>query len=101
MNKFIRIFEFAQQLFSDAKTAKQASQIIEGIMEARSPRLSEIAAKMPGNTDASYKRLQRFLQDNDPQEALQMLFNEEAEFVIADPTEIERPHADQTDMWAR
>ena len=34
MDKFIRIFEFAQQLFSDAKTAKQASQIFEGIMEA-------------------------------------------------------------------
>jgi hypothetical protein len=51
---------------------------------------------MPGNPDASYKRLQRFLQENDPQTSLKMLFNEEAEFVIADPTEIERPHADQT-----
>jgi len=97
MDKFIRIFEFAQQLFGDSKTAKQASQIIEGIVEARSPRLSEIAAKMPGNTDASYKRLQRFLQGNDPQTSLKMLFNEEADFVIADPTEIERPHADQTE----
>jgi hypothetical protein len=96
MDKFIRIFEFTQQLFSDHKTAKQASQIIEGIMEARSPRLSEIAAKMPGNPDASYKRIQRFLQANDPQATLKMLFNEEADFVIADPTEIERPHADQT-----
>ena len=97
MDKFIRIFEFAQQLFGDSKTAKQASQIIEGIVEARSPRLSEIAAKMPGNTDASYKRLQRFLQGNDPQTSLKMLFNEEADFVIADPTEIERPHAEQTE----
>lgn len=97
MDKFIRILEFAQQLFSDARTANQASQIIEGIMEARSPRLSEIAAKMPGNTNASYKRLQRFLQENDPQANLKMLFNEEADFVIADPTEIERPHADQTE----
>jgi hypothetical protein len=97
MDKFIRIFEFAQQLFSDPRTAKQASQIIEGIMEAHSPRLSEIAAKMPGNPDASYKRLQRFLQENDPQVSLKMLFNEEADFVIADPTEIERPHADQTE----
>ncbi len=97
MDKFIRISEFAQQLFSDRQTAQQASQIIEGIMEARSPRLSEIAAKMPGNTDAAYKRLQRFLQENDPQASLKMLFNEEADFVIADPTEIERPHADQTE----
>jgi hypothetical protein len=97
MDKFIRIFEFTQQLFADEHTAQQASEIIEGIMEARSPRLSDIAARMVGNEAASYKRIQRFLQDNDPREALKTLFNEEAEFVIADPTEIERPHADQTE----
>jgi len=97
VDKFIRIFEFAQQLFSDHKTANQASQIIAGIMEACSPRLSEIAAKMPGKAEASYKRLQRFLQENEPQAILKTLFNEEADFVIADPTEIERPHADRTE----
>jgi hypothetical protein len=97
MNKFIRIFEFAQQLFADRTTARQASEIMEGIMEACSPRLSDIAARMKGKESASYKRIQRFLQDNDPQEALRTLFNEEADFVIADPTEIERPHADQTE----
>lgn len=96
MNKFIRIFKFAQQLFTDEKTARQASQIIEGIMAARSPRLSDIAAHMPGGQSASYKRIQRFLQEQDPQEALRMLFNEDAKFVIGDPTEIERPHANQT-----
>jgi hypothetical protein len=97
MDKFIRIFEFAQQLFSDEQTAQQASEIIEGIMEARSPRLSDIAARMAGNEAASYKRIQRFLKDIDPREALRTLFNEEADFVIGDPTEIERPHADQTE----
>jgi hypothetical protein len=97
MDKFIRIFEFAQRLFSDEHTAQQASEIIAGIMKARSPRLSDIAAKMAGSEAAGYKRIQRFLQDNDPREALKTLFNEEAEFVIADPTEIERPHADQTE----
>jgi hypothetical protein len=97
MDKFIRIFEFAQQLFIDRSTARQASEIIEGIMETRSPRLSDIAARMAGNEAASYKRIQRFLQENEPQEALKTLFNEEADFVIADPTEIERPHADQTE----
>lgn len=97
MDKFIRIFEFAQQLFGDDKTARQASEIMEGIMSACSPRLSEIAAKMPGGEAASYKRIQRFLQGVDPSEALRLLFNEEAEFVIGDPTEIERPHAKQTE----
>jgi hypothetical protein len=96
MNKFIRIFKFTQQLFTDEKAAQQASQIIEGIMAARSPRLSDIAAHMPGGQSASYKRIQRFLQDQDPQKALRMLFNEDAKFVIGDPTEIERPHANQT-----
>lgn len=97
MDKFIRIFEFAQQLFIDEHTAQQASEIIAGIMATRSPRLSDIAARMAGSEAASYKRIQRFLQGNDPREALKMLFNEEAEFVIGDPTEIERPHAGQTE----
>ena len=96
MNKFIRICEFSEQLFSNQKTARQAGEIMEGIMAARSPRLSEIASKMRGNEAASYKRIQRFLQDQDPREALKLLFNEEAEFVIGDPTEIERPHANKT-----
>ena len=96
MNKFIRIFKFTQQLFTDEKAAQQASQIIEGIMAARSPRLSDIAAHMPGGQSARYKRIERFLQVQDPQEALRMLFNEDAKFVIGDPTEIERPHANQT-----
>ena len=96
MDKFIRVFEFTQQLFTDEQDARQASEIIEGIMEARSPRLSDIAARMSGNEGASYKRIQRFLQANDPRQALRTLFNEEADFVIGDPTEIERPHANQT-----
>jgi glucose-6-phosphate 1-dehydrogenase len=39
MDKFIRIYEFAQQLFSGDKTARQANEIIEGIMTACSPRI--------------------------------------------------------------
>jgi len=96
MDKFIRISEFAKELFSDQKTAGQASQIMQGIIEGCSPRLSDIAAKMPGSEAASYKRIQRFLHDNDPQETLKLLFNEEADYVIGDPTEIERPHAINT-----
>ncbi len=96
MDKCIRILMFAKQLFGDQKVAQRASQIIQGIMEAHSPRLSEIAARMPGQPAASYKRIQRFLHEQDPREALKMLFNDEAKFVIGDPTEIERPHADKT-----
>ena len=52
---------------------------------------------MRGTSDASYKRIQRFVQRVDPSEALWRLFREEAEFVIGDPTEIERPQAWKTD----
>lgn len=96
MKKCIRISEFAKELFPDQKTAVQASQILQGIIERCSPRLSDISAGMPGSEAASYKRIQRFLQENEPQETLKLLFNEEADFVIGDPTEIERPHAEKT-----
>ncbi len=79
------------------KVAQQASEILQGIMAARSPRLSDIAAQMPGTEAASYKRIQRFLQRQEPGQALRLLFNEEADFVIGDPTEIERPYARKTD----
>lgn len=96
MKKCIRIHKFAKEIFTDEKTARIASQIMEGIMTMRSPRLSDIAASMPGGYAASYKRIQRFLNKNEPQEVLRLLFNEEAGFVIGDPTEIKRPHAKKT-----
>lgn len=70
MDKIIRIFEFAQHLFPDEHSAQQASEIIAGIIKARSTHLSDVAAKMAGNEAAGYKRIQRFLQDSDPREAL-------------------------------
>lgn len=65
-------------------------------MEARSPRLKDIAARMAGTEAACHIRIQRLLQNNDLREAPKTLFNEEAEFVIADLTEIDRPHANKT-----
>lgn len=96
MHKLIRISKFTEQLFTNEKQARHASEIIAGIIAAHSPRLSDIATHMLGHSAASYKRIQRFLQDEDPRETLKMLFNQEADFVIGDPTEIERPHADKT-----
>jgi len=96
MDKFTRILEYTQLLFADSVNARHASEILQGILKGRSPRLSDIAAHMAGGPSANYKRIQRFLQDQHPQEVLKLLFNEEAEYVIGDPTEIERPHADRT-----
>ena len=93
MNKFTHLLRFVQQLFDDPDKARKASEIIKGILKARSPRLSEIARKMPGKEEANYKRIQRFIGHNSPQQALLRLFQEEAAFVIGDPTEMPRPQA--------
>jgi len=97
MNKFMQIKKFAKVIFDSEKTAEKASRIIEGVLKARSPRISDVADQMVGNEAANYKMVQRFLRHEDLQEVLQRLFNEEAEFVIGDPTEIERPGAKKTD----
>ncbi len=97
MYKFMQIKKFAKVIFDSEKTAEKASRIIEGVLKARSPRISDVADQMVGNEAANYKMVQRFLKHEDLQEVLQRLFNEEAEFVIGDPTEIERPGAKKTD----
>lgn len=97
MYKFTRIIRFAKSIFDDEKTARKASKIMEGILEAQSPRISDIADKMRGKEAGNYKMIQRFLKQEDVMEGLKRLFNEEAEFVLCDPTEIERPGAKKTD----
>jgi hypothetical protein len=97
MNKFINNQEFMAELFDDAEEAERAGEIGAAILAAQSLRLTDIAAEMEGESAAGYKRIQRFLGKADPRAALWRLFQEEAEFVIGDPTEIERPHAWKTD----
>jgi Transposase DDE domain len=96
MHKFINIRPFMQRVFDDPTTANKAAEIGQAILAARSLRLTEIAVKMRGSSDAGYKRIQRFVKQTDPREALWRLFQEQAEFVIGDPTEIERPQAWKT-----
>lgn len=86
-----------QQIFDDQSTAKQAAEIGDAILAAGSLRLTDIAVQMKGPSEASYKRIQRFLRAADPREVLWRLFQEKAEFVIGDPTEIERPQAWKTE----
>ena len=96
MTKFINICQFMQGLFDEETTARKAAEIGQAILAAHSLRLTDIAVQMKGNGDASYKRIQRFLREGEPREALWRLFQEDAEFVIGDPTEIERPQAWKT-----
>jgi hypothetical protein len=96
MYEFIRIMEFARGLFDQEEQAEKAGEIIQAILEARSPRLTDISQRMSGKAPANYKRIQRFLDQTDPRAVLIRLFEEEAPFVIGDPTEIPRPQAYKT-----
>ncbi len=97
MKKSIRFLPFLQCLFDDLTTAKKAAEIAEAVLEARSLRLTDIAAHMRGSSAACYKRIRRFLRQADPRQALWRLFREQAAFVIGDVTEIERPQAWKTE----
>ena len=96
MLEFINTSQFMQFLFDREDVADKAGQIIEAILESRSPRLSDISHRMRANPSANYKMIQRFLEQVDPREAVIRLFQEEAPFVIGDPTEIARPQAKKT-----
>ena len=74
-----------------------ATRIIKGILDARSPRISDISNNMYAKSDANYKAIQRFLNANDPRDNLHRLFNEDSPIVIGDPTEIERTQAKKTE----
>ena len=97
MNKFINNQEFMAELFDDQSTAERAGEIGDAILAAGSIRLTDVSVEMEGKSAAGYKRIQRFLKAVDPGTALWRLFQEEAEFVIGDPTEIERPQAWKTE----
>jgi hypothetical protein len=96
MLQSIHFSRFAQYLFDTQDLARKAGVILQAILAAQSPRLSEIAEKMPGKSDANYKQLQRFLAQVDLPAALRRLFQTDAPFVIGDPTEMPRPQAYRT-----
>jgi len=97
MDKFINNQRFIVELLDGDEVAERAGEIGAAILETRSLRLTDIAVKTEGESATGYKRIQRFLQKADPRTALWRLFQEDAEFVIGDPTEIERPHAWKTE----
>lgn len=97
MNKFTQLGDFLTYLFDDPKAVGRAKVIAEGILRARSCRVSEIAREMPGQEEANYKCIQRFLGSENLQSILLRLYQEEAPFMIGDPTEMPRPQAKKTD----
>jgi hypothetical protein len=97
MLKFINYLEFVGYLFDGEKVIQQAAEIMQSLLEAQSPRISNIAEKMEGKSETCYKTIQRFLKQVDLKAILLRLFQAEAEFVIGDPTEMPRHKAPRTD----
>jgi len=97
MDKFTHLCDFLTYLFDDQAAIEKAKVITEGILKARSCRLSDIAREMPGREEANYKCVQRFLAQASPKSVLLRLYQEEAAFMIGDPTEMPRPQARKTD----
>ena len=93
--------KFSAECFDDSKEADKAASILKGIIDSRSPRISDISQAMRGNPKANYKAIQRFLGSNDTEEALNRLYWEEAPFILADPTDIERRQAKRTEYVGR
>ncbi len=96
MDKCINFSAFMRYLFDDRKMVEQGSKIIRALLEAQSPRLSNIAEKMRGKSASCYKRIQRFLQNVDMKQVLLRFYHPEAGYVIGDPTEMARSRARKT-----
>jgi len=86
---------FTDQCFD--RESEKAAEIIKGILDAHSPRISDIFNAMEGNSDANYKAIQRFIDKNDPKEAVHRFYDSDSPFVLGDPTDIERLQAKKTD----
>jgi len=97
MVKFTHLSDFFDYLFDDEQSVKKAQAITAGNLQARSCRLSDIAREMAGTEAASYKCIQRFVADTALKSILLRLFQEEAPFLIDDPTEMPRPETQKTD----
>ncbi len=96
MDKCIKFHRFLRHLFDDEDQVEKAARIIKALLEAQSPRLTAISEKMSGKSESRYKEIQRFLKKTDLKQTLLRLYQEEAEFVIGDPTEMKRYKAPKT-----
>jgi hypothetical protein len=81
MNKFTHLGEFLGTLIDDRAVLEKAQKVVQGIMQAGSPRLSEISRVMSGNEAANYKCIQRLLQESEPRDILLRLYQETAAFI--------------------
>jgi hypothetical protein len=96
MDKCINFHRFLHTLIDDERLVKQGAEILKGMCEAQSPRMSNISEKMEGKRERNYKVIQRFTKKVELKRLLLRFYQEDAEFVIGDPTEMERYKAPKT-----
>lgn len=93
-----QVEKYVRELFSWRGDIKWATAIVKAILEADSPRISDVARAMEGGRHAAERAIYRFLDGGqDPREAMRLLYREEAEYLLADLTEMPRPQAKKTD----
>ncbi len=86
MDKCINFQRSLRYLVDDEKLAEKGARIAKALLEAQSPRLTDISEKMVGKSSSRYKEIQRFLKEVDLKKCLMRLYQEDAEFVIGDRT---------------
>ena len=60
MDKCINFYEFMRYLMDEESLVEEGAEIIKALLEAQSPRLTNIAEKMSGKSERNYKTIQRF-----------------------------------------
>jgi hypothetical protein len=96
MDKRINFTEFMRYLLDDEGLVGKGAKIIRGLLEAQSPRLTNISEKMAGDSASNYKVIQRFIKKVDLKKLLMRLYQEDAKFIIGNATEMERYKAPKT-----
>lgn len=96
MDKCINFQAYLRYLFDDETLVGKVARVVKAMLAAQSPRLSNIAEHMPGTSSSSYKAIQRLLNQVDMKSVLLRFYQEEAEFVIGDPTGMDRYKAPKT-----
>jgi hypothetical protein len=88
---------YALELFDDDYDAKKAAHVLKAMLDSDSPRITDLAQSIDGNPENNTKMIHRLLKTCDPFTALNRLLDDDAPFIILDPTEIERKKAYKTD----
>jgi hypothetical protein len=97
MNRSNHLSGFLGYLFDDEQSVEKAQASTAGILRSGSCRMSEMARAMSGNETANYKCIQRFVAKTNLKANSLRLYQEEAPFLIGDPTEMPRPEASKTE----